>query len=98
MALRIQSRHNFIVQNKLGLHATPAALVVRTINKYPEIDVWVRQGDEQVNGHSIMGLMMLEARCHTHLLFILEGGDLAQQEALLRELETLFDRKFYEDA
>ncbi|UPA28209.1 MAG: HPr family phosphocarrier protein [Verrucomicrobiota bacterium] len=97
MALRIQSRRNFVVQNKLGLHATPAALIVRTINKYPGIDVWVRQGDEQVNGHSIMGLMMLEARYHTHLLFILEGGEFAQQEALLHDLEVLFDQKFNED-
>lgn len=97
MALQIQSRRNFAVQNKLGLHATPAALIVRTINKYPGIDVWVRQGDEQVNGHSIMGLMMLEARYHTHLLFILEGGEFAQQEALLHDLEVLFDQKFNED-
>ena len=97
MALLIQSRKNFIVQNKLGLHATPAALIVRIVNKFPHIDVWVRCGDEQVSGKSIMGLMMLEARCHTNLLFIIEGGTFAEQKSLLGEIGNLFAEKFYED-
>ena len=97
MVLLIQSRRNFIVQNKLGLHATPAALIVRIVNKYPGIEVWVRRGDDQVNGKSIMGLMMLEASYRTSLLFIVEGGTFPGQKALLDEIDDLFANKFYED-
>ena len=97
MALLIQSRKIFVVQNKLGLHATPAALIVRIVNKFPNIDVWVRCGDEQVSGKSIMGLMMLEARCHTNLLFIIEGGTFSDQKLLFEEIGQLFADKFYED-
>lgn len=98
MTLSIQSRQKFCVQNRLGLHATPAALIVRLLNKYDHIKVWVRNENEQVNGKSIMGLMMLEARRHTNLLFIIEGGTLAEQKSLLQELKTLFDKKFYEES
>ena len=49
-----------IVQNKMGIHARPAAMIVRIANTYTG-DVWVKKDDEQVNGKSIMGLMMLAA-------------------------------------
>jgi phosphotransferase system HPr (HPr) family protein len=49
-----------IVQNKMGIHARPAAMVVRITNKF-KADVMVEKDDEQVNGKSIMGLMMLAA-------------------------------------
>ena len=97
MVLLIQSRRNFVVRNKLGLHATPAALIVRIANKYPGIEVWVRRGDDQVNGKNIMGLMMLEASFRTNLLFIVEGGTFSGQKALLDEIDGLFACKFYED-
>ena len=49
-----------IVQNELGIHARPAAMIVRIANKY-DANVNVEKEDEQVNGKSIMGLMMLGA-------------------------------------
>jgi phosphocarrier protein len=97
VAFSIQSRQKFCVKNRLGLHATPAAMIVRIINKYKDIDVWVRRFDEQVNGKSIMGLMMLEAYCGTELLFIIEGGSLTEQRDLIKELEELFEKKFFEE-
>ena len=49
-----------VVVNKLGIHARPAAMFVRTANKF-ESKVFVEKDGETVNGKSIMGLMMLAA-------------------------------------
>lgn len=82
------------VKNKMGIHARPAAMIVRISNKYSDIDVWVERDGEQVNGKSIMGLMMLAAGQGSQLKFIASGGN--QSEGLLQELEALFERKFEE--
>lgn len=79
------------------MHATPAAMIVRILNKYSGVDVWVRNAEEQVNGKSIMGLMMLEARRSTELLFIIDGGTMEEQRSLVAELKCLFENKFFED-
>ena len=49
------------VQNKMGIHARPAAMIVRISNKYPSTEIWVEKDGEEVNGKSIMSLMMLAA-------------------------------------
>jgi len=81
-----------LVQNKMGIHARPAAMIVRITNKY-KADVFVEKDDEQVNGKSIMGLMMLAAAKGTKVKFIATGDD---APALLIELEALFAKKFDE--
>jgi len=81
------------VTNKLGVHARPAALFVRIANKYAS-DITVEKDGEQVNGKSIMGLMMLAAGQGSKLILIAEGSD---AEAAVRELEALFQRKFDEE-
>jgi len=81
------------VQNKMGIHARPAAMIVRTSNKFNDVEVWVEKDDEQVNGKSIMGLMMLAAGQGSKLKFTAEGQDATR---LLDELEALFQRKFEE--
>lgn len=80
------------VQNELGVHARPAAMIVRIANKY-NADVNVEKEDEQVNGKSIMGLMMLAAGQNSKLRFIATGVDATK---LLKEMEELFTRKFEE--
>ena len=82
-----------IVQNKMGIHARPAAMVVRITNKYTSTEVWVDKDGETVNAKSIMGLMMLAAGHGTELNFSVEGPD---GEALLDELEAAFRNKFEE--
>ncbi len=82
-----------IVQNKMGIHARPAAMMVRVSNKYSAAEVWVEKDDESVNGKSIMGLMMLAAGNGTKLRFRVSGTG---AEELLREMEALFARKFEE--
>lgn len=80
------------VSNKMGIHARPAAMIVRVANKYGA-DVIVEKDDEQVNGKSIMGLMMLAAGNGSTLRFTASGKD---AEKLLEEMQALFDRKFEE--
>jgi phosphocarrier protein HPr len=81
------------VQNKLGIHARPAALFVKTANRFA-CSVMVEKDGETVNGKSIMGLMMLAAGPGSKLLVHCEGQD-AHQAA--QELELLLRRKFDED-
>ncbi|QXD33614.1 MAG: HPr family phosphocarrier protein [Verrucomicrobia bacterium TMED71] len=81
-----------LVQNQMGIHARPAAMIVRAANKY-ESDMFFEKDDEQVNGKSIMGLMMLAASKGSEIKAIASGQDAKQA---LDELETLFASKFDE--
>lgn len=81
-----------LVQNKMGIHARPAAMIVRITNKFKS-DIFVEKEDEQVNGKSIMGLMMLAAAKGSKVKFIATGAD---AEQMLVELEALFAKKFDE--
>ena len=83
-----------IVQNKMGIHARPAAMIVRIANTFAG-DVWVEKDGEQVNGKSIMGLMMLAAGKDSRLSFRAEG-DTAAAAQMLAELDSLFERRFEE--
>jgi phosphocarrier protein HPr len=81
-----------MVQNKMGIHARPAAMIVRITNKF-KADVFVEKDEEQVNGKSIMGLMMLAACKGSKVKFLATGSDAPE---MLAELEALFTRKFDE--
>ncbi len=81
-----------IVQNKMGIHARPAAMIVRITNKF-KAEVFVEKDEEKVNGKSIMGLMMLAAGSGSKVKFIVSGADAA---AMIADLEALFARKFDE--
>ncbi len=81
-----------VVQNKMGIHARPAAMIVRVTNKF-KAEVMVEKDDEQVNGKSIMGLMMLAAGKGSKVKFIATGSDAS---GVLDELDALFARKFDE--
>ena len=67
-------RKEFTINNKLGLHARPAAMFVKLANTF-DAEVWVSQEDEQVNGKSIMGLMMLAAPGGSRISISAEGAD-----------------------
>src|SRR3989454_9953652 len=82
-----------VVRNKLGIHARPAAMFVKTANRFI-CDIFVEKDGDKVNGKSIMGLMMLAAGPGSKLTVHAHGQDAAQA---LDELETLIQRKFDED-
>jgi phosphocarrier protein HPr len=81
------------VINKLGIHARPAAMFVKTAAKFSS-DITVEKDGEQINGKSIMGLMMLAAGQGSKLTIRAEGRDASQA---VRELDQLFARKFDEE-
>lgn len=84
---------NLVVKNKMGIHARPAAMIVRIANKY-DAEVYVDKDDDQVNGKSIMGLMMLAAGQNSKLKFVATGPG---SKEMLAEIEDLFERLFDED-
>src|SRR5476649_2939554 len=87
-----QHTREFTVQNELGVHARPAAMIVRITNKF-KAEVFVEKDGEQVNGKSIMGLMMLAAGKGSKVKFLATGADAPE---MLAELDALFVRKFDE--
>jgi len=81
------------VLNRLGLHARPSAMFVKVCSRF-KCDIWVEKDGEQVNGKSIMGLMMLAAGLGSKLRITCEGADAAKA---LAEIEGVIQRKFDED-
>lgn len=80
----------FIIQNESGLHARPAAMFVKLANRFVA-DIWVEKDEEQVNGKSIMGLMMLAAGPGSVVLITVEGDD---AEAAMKAIAELVDGGF----
>ena len=81
------------VLNKSGIHARPAALFVKTANRFGS-DIFVEKDGEKINGKSIMGLMMLAAGPGSKVTLHVKGAD---ADAALAELEALVQRKFDEE-
>ena len=83
----------FVIRNRLGVHARPAALMVKLAAAY-DAEVQVEKGNNRVSGKSIMGLLTLEAGCGSKLTVIVEGPG---AEDLLGELTELISRNFDEE-
>ncbi len=83
---------DFIVSNKLGIHARPAAMFVKVANRF-KCNIFVEKDGEKVNGKSIMGLMMLAAGPGSKVKVYAEGNDASQA---FRNLES--DRGYVNSA
>jgi phosphocarrier protein len=83
----------FTIRNKLGLHARAAALLVKAANHFGA-DITIEKDGIEVNGKSIMGILMLAASKGTKITLTIEGKD--EVEAL-RVLGQLIDNKFNEE-
>ena len=77
------------VNNKQGLHARPAALFVQLANKF-DSNITVRRDNEEVNGKSIMGILMLAAEKDTEIYISADGDD---AEQAIQELELLLSNE-----
>ncbi len=86
-------KKELVVANKLGIHARPAAMFVKTANQF-DCEVFVEKDGETVNGKSIMGLMMLAAGPGSKIRVKADGDDAAKA---VTEIEALLKRKFDED-
>lgn len=83
----------FTILNKLGIHARPAAQFVKTASKF-KAEVRVEKDDEEVDGKSIMGLMMLAAGHGSKIIVKIDGAD---EEEAMAAIASLIERKFEED-
>jgi phosphocarrier protein HPr len=81
------------IVNRLGLHARPAAMFVRIASRH-RAEIWVSKEEEEINGKSIMGLMMLAAGQGSKLRIRCEGPD---ADKAMEELEELIKSGFNED-
>lgn len=81
------------IVNKHGLHARPAAELVKLANQFAA-EVWFAKDDLEVSGKSIMGVMMLAAECGSTIRIRADGDD--SQEAV-GALRGLIERKFGEE-
>lgn len=80
----------YTINNKLGLHARPASLFVKTTGKFVSQVKVLRDGQE-IDGKSIMGLLMLAAGPGTNLTISATGPD---ENEVLKALDDLFARRF----
>ena len=88
-----KAEKEIMIIHRLGLHARPAAMFVRVASRH-RCEIWVAKEGDEINGKSIMGLMMLAAGQGSKLRVRAEGPDAAQ--ALL-EIEQLIQSRFNEE-
>ena len=82
------------ITNKYGIHARPAAEIVKTSAKF-KCEITLVRDDVEVNGKSIMGVMMLAAEQGSQLVVRADGPD---EEAAMAALTTLIASNFGEYA
>jgi phosphocarrier protein HPr len=87
------TRQEITVENKLGLHARPSALLVKAATKYRS-DFFIEKDGMKVNAKSIMGVMMLAAEFNSKLVLIADGVD---ETYLIEEITAMFKAHFDED-
>jgi phosphocarrier protein len=85
--------HEAVIQNRLGLHARPAAMFVREANRHA-CEIHVEKDGETINGKSIMGLMMLAAGMGSKIRITATGPGAPEAVAALLQL---VERKFDEE-
>lgn len=80
------------IKNKLGLHARAAAKLVHTAARF-KADIKIRKGDEEVDGKSILGILLLAAGRGSVVTVRAAGDD---ENDALNAVQELIERKFDE--
>lgn len=80
------------IKNKLGLHARAAAKLVHTAARFKS-DIKIRKGEEEVDGKSILGILLLAAGRGSIITVKANGED---ETAAIDGIQELIDRKFDE--
>jgi phosphocarrier protein HPr len=81
------------IRNRLGLHARAAAKFVQTASRFKS-DVKIRKNGEEVDGKSILGLLLLAASQGTEIVVAVSGED---EDAAFEAVQGLVERRFDED-
>ena len=92
MAADDRAEKTLMIQNELGLHARAATKLVQTASKFP-CDITVSKDGHEVNGKSIMGVLMLVASKGTVVTLRAKGDRAAEAVAAI---EALINDKFGE--
>ena len=86
-------RETVTIVNKLGLHARAAAKLVRLASSF-DSEIQIKRQQREVNGKSIMGVMLLAACKGTEIELTVSGTD---EVDALDELTKLIANRFGED-
>ena len=86
-------RRELMIINKLGLHARAASKLVGCASAFGS-EIWLRRGDREVNGKSIMGVLTLAASRGSVLEVCTRGPD---ESAAMDALALLVENRFGED-
>lgn len=89
---RLVLKKDFLIKNKLGLHARAAAQFVKLVSRFSS-DIMLIKDGYKVNGKSILGVLSLAAVQGTKITVVAEGED--AKEALC-EIEALVESGFGE--
>ena len=93
MSAPTTAERTVLIQNRYGLHARPAAEFVKRAHTF-KCEVWVRKDELEVNGKSIMGMMMLAAERGAEILIRASGPDAVEA---VDGLSALVDGRFGEE-
>lgn len=89
-----EATRDVTVLNRYGIHARPAALLVKAASEFAEVDVLLEKDGIAVNAKSIMGLLTLEGYHGAKIRIIAHGP---QAQHAVEALAKLFEQKFFED-
>jgi phosphocarrier protein len=81
------------IKNRAGIHARPAALIVKTANVY-DSEIYLELDDVRINAKSIMGIITLGANYKSIIQIIADGDD---EEEAVTTIVKLFENRFEED-
>ena len=81
------------IQNRAGIHARPAALIVQTASAFTA-QIFIEKDGDRINAKSIMGIITLGATYQSQLTVIADGPD---ELAALDAIELLFENRFEEE-
>ncbi|MCD6122837.1 MAG: HPr family phosphocarrier protein [Spirochaetales bacterium] len=82
-----------VIKNRAGIHARPAALLVKTANEFSS-ELFIEKDGEKINAKSIMGILTLGATYNSVLKISAEGSD---EKKAVEAIAALFENKFEEE-
>ena len=82
-----------VIGNRAGIHARPAAMIVKVANKFKS-DITLSKDDDEINAKSIMGIITLAATYQTVLTLKADGVDEAEA---VEAISKIFENKFEEE-
>ena len=82
-----------VIANRAGIHARPAAMIVKIANKFKS-DITLAKDDDEINAKSIMGIITLAATYQTVLTLKADGEDEAEA---VEAISKIFENKFEEE-